>query len=313
MMFYVAYACNEAYKIQTMVSILSLCTSCREDDITILLAEDGMCRASLDDVRMLVKNCKKELRIVPLPTMLPHICLSGGTRHPRTIYAKLFLPRICQAEKILYLDSDTIVCRTLSPLMDMDMQGAYIAGVKMPYPAKKKALVGIPEDVPYLCDGILFMNLKKWRKDHLTEACIAHICKYGGQPPMLSEGTVNYVSRGLVKVLAPQYNLMSGMVRWSGRQLAILYSVDDYYSEQELKQAREYPAIVHYLNELYLRPWFRNSDHPYRGMYQAYFQTLENRSIVEKGKLRIRTRFLRMLDHILPFWLFAKIYRAVKG
>lgn len=335
MPFYVSYACNEAYKIQTMVSMISLCRNCGEDELTILLIEDHMSENSLREMRMLVKACKRRLIIIPLHTLLGNLYLDGESRHPHTVYAKLFLADVCQAEKILYLDSDTVVLAPLAPLIQMKMENVYAAGVKMPYSPKKKASVGLALEEPYLCDGILLINLEKWRLDHMTEKCVSYIRQWNGHPPMLSEGTVNHVLHGSVKVLPPEYNLMSGMILWRADQLSGLYGVEDYYSEQELLHAREHPVIIHFLDELYIRPWYSNSDHPYRKYYQEYFRMInkthvrkaEEKSRKEKsrkikrkkqrntkcGKLQKRTRILRIMNRLLPFWLFSKIYRTVKG
>lgn len=353
MPFYVSYACNEAYKIQTMVSMISLCRNFGEDELTILLIEDRMAESSLRDMRMLAKACKRRLIIFSLRKLLGGLYLEGGSRHPRTVYAKLFLADVCQAEKILYLDSDTVVLAPLVPLMHMKMENIYAAGVKMPYAAKKKASVGLTLKEPYLCDGILLINLEKWRKDHITEKCVSYIRQCGGHPPMLSEGTVNHVLHGFVKVLPPEYNLMSGMLMWSADQLSSLYGVEDYYSERELAHARAHPVIIHYLDELYIRPWYQNSDHPYRKYYREYLRMIKKMHISKAdgtnrkeekrkkekrkkeeckkeewqgskirrkkrmyskyGTLRKRTRILRMMNRILPFWIFSKIYRTVKG
>lgn len=147
------------------------------------------------------------------------------------------------------------------------------------------------------------------------QKCTDYICSHFGNPPMLSEGTVNYVSQGLVKVLPPEYNLMSGMLLWKGWQLAELYRASDYYTEDMLVHAREYPIVIHYLNELYIRPWYKNSDHPYREVYLRYLHILgwDKKVRMQAGSIRMRTRMLRMLNRILPFWIFRKLYHAVKG
>lgn len=36
-------------------------------------------------------------------------------------------------ERVLYLDSDTIVCQDLSPLFEMDMKGLDLGAVEIPY------------------------------------------------------------------------------------------------------------------------------------------------------------------------------------
>lgn len=316
MVIHAAYACDEAYAVQTAVSMTSLCEHHRSDEIFLYLIEDGIDISMQRDIReLIVGKYRQHLKIVSLGPLLKHLTLSSQDRHPRTIYAKLFLTDICPADRILYLDSDTIVADSLSGLFSINMDNAYIAGVKMPYSEVKKSRLGISDGIPYLCDGLLLLNLKKWRKDRMWERCTAYIRSHCGNPPMLSEGTVNYAAHGLIKVLPPKYNLMSGMLLWNAVQLAQLYGVEDYYTQDELTYARANPVIIHYLNELYIRPWYKNSDHPYRAFYWKYCRMsgFDKKNNMRAGSIRMRTGILRILNRFLPFWIFRRLYHAVKG
>lgn len=315
MTFHIAYACNAVYAVQTAVSMVSVCRHHPADEIIFYLIEDGIDTGTLRDIQKLItEKCGKKLKISPLRPLLGRLKLAGMDRHPATVYAKIFLEKVCPADRVIYLDSDTVVTAPLTKFLLLDMRSAYIAGVKMPYTEKQKADAGLPCKAPYLCDGVLLINLQKWRQDHMMDKCTAYIRSCHGSPPMLSEGTVNHVARGQAVALAPEYNLMSGMLLWTGRQLAQLYGVNDYYTEDMLLHARKYPVVIHYLNELYIRPWYKNSDHPYRGVYRQYLRMLEwNQKIwMQTGCMPVRTRMLRALNRVLPFWIFWRLYHAVK-
>ncbi len=316
MTIHAAYACDQAYAVQTAVSMASLCENNRSEQIVLYLITDGIALESLNGIQTLVEQTyRQKLEIIPIGQLIGHLAIDVQGRHPRTVYAKLFLEEVCPSDRILYLDSDTIVAAPLAGLLSVCMEDAYIAGVKMPYTDKKKAGMGILPGIPYLCDGVLLLNLKKWRSDHMKDRCSEYIRSSLGHPPMLSEGTINYAAKGLVKVLPPEYNLMSGMLLWDAKQLAQLYRVSDYYTEDELLYARKHPVIVHYLNELYIRPWYKNSDHPYRELYLAYCSRpgFDSMCKMRTGSIKVRTWMLRMLNRFLPFCIFQKIYHMVKG
>lgn len=322
MTFHIAYACNEAYVVQTAVSMVSLCENNRGEQMMLYLIDGGIRRESLRKIQILVQKYRHPLKIIPLLSLFGQAGLiaqdfaqHGRDRHPDTIYAKLFLQDVCPTDRILYLDSDTVVAGSLAELWSMQMENIYIAGVQMPYTQAHRIRLGLPPETPYLCDGVLLINLQKWREDHVKEKCVAYIQKYHGKPPMLSEGTVNYVSHGLVGLLAPQYNLMGSMLMWNGSQLAKLYQIRDYYTEASLAQAREHPVIIHYLDELYVRPWYKNSDHPYRKVYLKYRRIagFPQKDRIQKASLRPRTWLLRRLNRCLPFGVFCSLYHVVKG
>ncbi len=317
---HVAYACDSHYVGQTMVSMASLLEHHTKQDIILHLVEDQIGQPDIDRITRLAGRYGTRLLVSPLHGLLgelPHgLFMEGDGRHPMSIYAKLFLDQVCSAERVLYLDSDTIVSRSLLPLWEMDFGSACAAGVQMPYSPKVKALLGMKPQDCYVCDGILMIHLRNWRKRRCRERCVDYIRRRHGDIPMQSEGVINHVLRGRIQVLPPAYNLMSSMLLWDGSQMERLYGATDYYSDDEIRKARAHPVIIHYLDELYVRPWYVGSDHPYRAYYDRYARMagISGKRIRPMGGWRgIRTRAVRVLDACLPFAVFCRIYRMVKG
>ena len=295
-----------------MVSMVSIMENHREDKIIFYLIEDGINSSRIQSIEKLVKKYGQCLIVKKLDEVMGNNCINGDERHPGTIYAKIFLVDVCDADRVLYLDSDTVICNSLEGLWKMDLQDCYIAGVKMPYSDRTKSKLGLDANDAYVCDGVLLLNLEKWRTEDLKKKCLDYINDCNGEPFMLSEGTVNYIAKKHVKVLTPEYNLMSSMILWSAAQIRELFDCPDYYSDHDVIGAREKPVIIHYLNELYIRPWFANSDHPYREIYLEYRTKAgcnEKLLTVKQGK---RTLILKLLNRYMPFCVLKKIYRNVK-
>lgn len=267
MTFHVAYACDENYIEQTMVSMASLMEHNQTHKIVIYLIESKIGRESLQKICHLVEQYKQSFICIALDDLLKGIDLTLDERHPKTIYAKLFLDQVCEADRILYLDSDTVITSSLEELWKMDFQDAYIAGVAMPYTTDIKRKLGLTSEMDYFCDGIVLINLKVWRNKQVAEQCREYIMRQKGNPYMLSEGVINTVAGEYRITLPPKYNLMSTFLLWNAKQIKELFDVSHFYTQEQIEQARKNPVIIHYLNELYIRPWYRNSDHPYRDEY----------------------------------------------
>lgn len=312
----IAYACNNNFVQQTIISMMSLLENHRMYTVVLYLIEDRVQDSYIKMIKSLAEQYDRQLEIVSLDVLLKNLQCSlslENDRHPYTIYAKLFLDQICNSDRILYLDSDTVVTGSLRQLWEMDMRNTYIAGVRMPYTYTEKKRLGLGREDIYVCDGVLLIHLKKWREDNFQKRCVDYIRNQKGRLPMLSEGVVNYIARRHVGVLHPRYNLMSGMILWTGSQLVQLYGTEDaYYSDQEIEDARNNPVIIHYLNELYIRPWFGNSDHPYKHEYLYYRAKAGYNDRLPFGSLKTRTGILRLLNALLPFTLFRSIYGLVK-
>lgn len=317
---HIAYACDSRYAGQTMVSMISLFAHHTKHKIVLHLVEDRLSRRDLWRMARLADRYGAKLEVCPLEELIRELPRSlsaeGDGRHPMTIYAKLFLEKICRAERVLYLDSDTVVSGSLLPLWDLEPGGACAAGVRMPYPSKRKARSGTEDASCHVCDGVLLLYLDNWRLMGCGEQCADDIRRRHGTVPIQSEEVINRVLKGRIQVLPPAYNLMSSMILWNARQMARLFGVADYYSDREIYEARKHPVIVHYLDELYIRPWYPCSDHPYRALYRTYARRAGVNVIQARlvpGRRLARTRAVRLLHACLPFPIFCRIYRMVKN
>lgn len=220
----IAYACNNNFVQQTIISMMSLLENHRMYTVVLYLIEDRVQDSYIKMIKSLAEQYDRQLEIVSLDALLKNLQCSlslENDRHPYTIYAKLFLDQICNSDRILYLDSDTVVTGSLRQLWEMDMRNTYIAGVRMPYTYAEKKRLGLGD-------------------------------------------------------------------------------------------ARNNPVIIHYLNELYIRPWFGNSDHPYKHEYLYYRVKAGYNDRLPFGSLKTRTCILRLLNALLPFTLFRSIYGLVK-
>lgn len=98
-------------------------------------------------------------------------------RYPKEIYFRLFATKYLpeNIDKILYLDSDTLVINKLDELYNMDFEGNfYIATTHVKKILRKinEVRLRIDDDVPYINTGVLLINLKELRKiDVQKEVC----------------------------------------------------------------------------------------------------------------------------------------------
>ena len=312
----VAYSCNDNFFHQTEISVLSLLEHNAKMDITVYFIDGGCTENHVHRLKELVEKYAKKIVIRTLETLLPQELLANeeiitDDRHPATVYAKLFLDLCCDEERILYLDSDTVICESLLHLWEADMADNLAMGIQMPYSEEFRRKNSLPENGPFLCDGVVLINLELWKKWKITKRICSYLKENHYQPPMMSEGVLNHICKGHIGVLVPSYNLMSSMILWNARQIKELYDVREYYSEEEINEARRHPVIVHFLNEIYIRPWYRNSNHPYRAVYGKYEEELGIGSPKDRQHC-LRMAIMLFLNKYLPYWVFKKIFHWAK-
>ena len=249
----VVYACNKAYIRQTVISMVSVLK--HNPKVKFYLVLDNCSDEEETFVEYYLGKYSSSAEIFDMRKAFPFIDFNKEDRHPETIYVKLFLDQIINDEKVLYLDSDVIVCDTLEPLFERDMSNEVAAGVLMPYSSKVKERTMTTPGEPYICDGVVIFNLKCWKSEKKSELCLQYILKNQGCPPMLSEGTLNRIAEGEIGILEPRYNLMPSMLVYNLEQIRSLFKADCYYDDMvQMSVAKENPAIVHFMNELYDRP-----------------------------------------------------------
>lgn len=308
---HVMYSCNESYMEQACISLLSLLDKNQDlDELQIHFAEDALTRQSKVRIQKLVSGYQRTVVFYPLKGILRGLPLQGKDRHPYTIYSKLFMGFL-KVNRLLYLDCDTVIVGGLRELEQLELSDDLAAGVRMPYSSLALKEAGQASGRIHICDGVVLINLYLWRKEQIEQKAVEYIKRYKGMPPMLSEGVLNYVCRERIRPLPPQYNLMSSMILFRSAQIKKIFGVKNYYMESELKEARKHPVIIHYLAELYQRPWYQDSDHPYRAYYQDYRCRISWVKPMQKGGFSWKTKTARLCAQHLPAVVFRWL-RSIK-
>lgn len=302
----VVYACNDSYINQTVISMVSLVK--HNKNVRIYLVSDEISIDNLKKLKIILKHYGSEINVIDATVILEEINLSQQDRHPRTIYAKLFLDSFLATDKVLYLDSDTLITASLEELFQRNMKEELIAGVLMPYSDKLKNKSNLLSEDKYICDGVVLFNMELWKKRERKKTSITYINKYNGKPPMQSEGTLNYVCRGYIGVLEPQYNVMPAMLMYTGDQIKRLFKASVYYSPVEVESIKRKYKIIHFMNELYNRPWYESSKHPLKMEYLKIEKEIFDGKTISNVTLARHTVLTVWLIEHLPFALFEKIY-----
>ncbi len=310
----VVYACNDVYIIQTIVSITSLLCNNVNNKIKIYVIGDNISDENRKKLENAITKYSCEYQYIEIEKILPPDLNISEARHPRTIYAKLFMDMLPETGKLLYLDSDTVVLKGLEDLFSINLGNNLAAGVMMPYSKQKLETRGMSITDFYICDGIVLVNLSKWRAENISVQCIQYIMEWNGNPPMLSEGVLNEVCKGRIKIVHPKFNVMSHMFFFKPAELyRVFQSQDNYYPQEELYEAVKEPVIIHYIKELYERPWCEGSDHPEKERYYKYCDYAEVPQIISTKEISEKTRLLKLMFKVMPFNMFLRLYLFLHG
>jgi lipopolysaccharide biosynthesis glycosyltransferase/glycosyltransferase involved in cell wall biosynthesis len=183
-------------------------------------------------------------------------------------YYRLFLDKIIDYDKVIYLDTDIIAHNDLTSLYNIDISAYYVAGVKAPsYVLNKERnkfriiQMQIESIDQYINAGVLLLNMKKIREDGLFNS-IYDLIQFGFMSE--DQDIINKLSFNKIKHLPPKYNMMYPRIKEAGENI---YNVYEY---KDVEEALEHPVIIHYLNVD--KPW-NTENVPYSEMWYNFFIT----------------------------------------
>lgn len=165
-------------------------------------------------------------------------------------YYRVLAPRILPArmDKILYLDSDLIVRRSLGDLWAVDLGDHALAAVGEMAEEGHAALVGLPPGAKYFNSGVLLINLKFWRQNNVYERAIAFIKDNPEKVPYWDQDALNAILiRRWIELPA----------RWNDTQ-----------HHKSVPGRGKDPAIVHFDGPS--KPWQWSSRDPFKSEYRKY-------------------------------------------
>lgn len=115
-----------------------------------------------------------------------------------------------ELDKILYLDTDTIVNGNLSPLYEIDLDTNWVGGIEERCLYKDKYVfdkLNFSKNEIYINAGVLLMNLKKMREDHFFEIFSTISEKCCSLITYSDQDILNLTARGKIKKLDCIYNM----------------------------------------------------------------------------------------------------------
>ena len=319
----IAYSTDENYAKHAYVSINSLLDSNEcEEYICIYIVDNKISEATKNEFLQLIGKYnrldkKRDLKFVDFAEFEPYVRDANPCGSIST-YGRLFLPTLTEIKKILYIDCDTIVIGRLRELYDTNITEYAVAGVQDIVALKIRKEVGLNYGDRYINAGVSLMNLQYWREHEGTKRCLEFIESYNGKVPFEDQGTINGVFKGHILVVPPRYNVMNSMLDYSAKQISVYLEVENYYSDEEIEDAQENPAIIHFTAGYYTRPWLSKSNHPKAFIYRKYRgkSPWKDEAFLPGGSVSFYSTFNRFLRMHMPlsFYVWSRnVIRKIRG
>lgn len=226
----------------------------------ILILQPGFDDATKSCLTSLVHNTHHEISFFHVPkSRFSHVPTNRGS-WTEIVYYRLIASEILpEFDKAIYSDVDVFICRDLHDLYATDMTGYEWGGV-----AAQKNFEGstahkyFPENTNNLIyfSGFMLMNLKLMRENRSVDRYFDIVRSFSDRLKFFDLDILN-LSTDKIKRLPFDYVLLEDIYETENITLSKDYSyLQTVYDIEELEQARDNPAIIHYAGERG-KPWQR--------------------------------------------------------
>lgn len=313
---YIAYSSSDMYSELAATSMVSVLENNKEiDEITFFVIEKGISDVHKKEITEMVKKYNREI------VFLPEVDAEkiSGTKIEVwkwhiSAFARLFILHVLPTEvdRLIYIDCDTIIRKSLEDLWNLDLEGCWIAGADDCRGTLYRKNLGLSDESSYMNSGVMLIDLNAWRNNCVEKEFIDFIKRYNGNITYLDQGVLNGVlnAKGKIKILPIKYNSQAACYYLGYDGLEMCRKPVWAYTKKEFIRDIKDPTVVHFTSCFYAgtRPWEEKDVHPYRDEFLRYRELTpwknsplwENKSSAIK---KIETKIIRFLPRKLVFMI----------
>lgn len=165
--------------------------------------------------------------------------------------------------RVLYLDSDTIVCGPITDLLMVDLNGCALAAVMdSPWQLEfAEEHIGIKKDIGYFNSGVMVIDMTQYRMADVWNKSI-ELIKQGRKLPFLDQDILNILFTGQWKEIPCKWNVLNGFLK---RQYQ-----DGSSRAKEIVEGIQNRVIIHYSAKE--KPWMWRCENPLKAEYFKYLR-----------------------------------------
>lgn len=185
----------------------------------------------------------------------------------KSTYNRLFAATVLpdDIERIIYLDGDIVVRKSLLPLWKTDIEGYAVGVVNDMHELWHIKSKRLPYDMKdgYFNAGVLLINVKYWREHDCLSLFNEIIKEHYDALKLADQDVLNIAFHNNKKMLSTTFNMQNGFI-YRQEKLSLVPEI-----EADLNVSKHDPVIVHF--STWDKPWKLDCSHPYCKDWRKYF------------------------------------------
>lgn len=280
----IVYATSDLYSKPALISIKSLLVNNQKaNEINIFYIENGLNECNRLNLKQLVESYNRNIEFIKMPDKMNSI--KGLMRTNPIVYTYCYLQDILPntIDKVLLLESDSIVVNDIQDYFSLDLDDYYLAATDDFQSKWYKRLLGMNDNSVYFNSGIMLLNLKKMKSDKITDK-ITNIIRTGSHKLFYEvQDEMNVLFENEIMSLPPRYNATTAIFLFDYTDMLHYRQPSTKCTLEEFEEARTNPLIVHFTKNQIIqsRPWVEGCCHK----YNDYYVKLKNETVLKNEPL----------------------------
>ncbi len=314
--YHILYTTSKKYFPHMMTSIYSLLENNKELAFTINIVETDFSdknKKILDELIAFYPKCNIVYYDVVDLDVLTELYSLPKWRGSDISNAKLFASEIVEnAEKILYLDSDTLIVDNIKPLLDRKSSYPICAVMESKVPSRMKGLLD-----NYYNSGVLLFDCEHLNNEDSSAQIFDAVRKSEERILYPAQDILNLSLQTRMGSLELGYNI-SPFINDLAKHPVFLKQFckenPSFYSKEEILEAVNHPHILHHQAYLNSRVWDDNRIHPFRDIYKEYRNQWDDSFQIDKSASGLtKLPFLPYLNMTINYLFPDKMCKEIKN
>ena len=264
---HIVYATDDNFAEILGVSLVSLYENSKDvDDIIVYVLDSGISDENIKKLKSLPKKySRSDLSFIKATDISKELSMNVNLdRGSLSQYARLFVSSVLPAklDRVLYLDCDIIINKSISELWNLDIKGKTIAALKDAFSKQYRKNIDLEPDDIMFNSGVMLIDLDKWRRENIESKLLEFIRKKNGKIQQGDQGALNAILSKETFCLEPRFNSVTIFYDFSYEEMMVYRKPVDFYPREEIELAVREPSIIHYTTSfLSKRPWYKDCEH----------------------------------------------------
>lgn len=292
---------DDSYIQHCGVMLHSLYRNNSQARLTVFIIHNGLKEKSKRKLEKFLRSFIESLSFIKVDDSLLADCPLSHHVSLAT-YFRLFIPEVLpkDIDKVLFLDSDMIIRKSIIPLWETDVSAYSHAAVESPNSHDAKKRLEIPLSFPYFNAGMLLINLVFWRQEKIFSKAIDFISSHKEKILWWDQDVLNYLLYKYWLPIDPIWNSLGGL--WS-ENFAMLPEA----SLPAYQLAKIDPTIVHFSGAGACKPWHYYCSHPFTEEYRKNLRQtpwstarlIDQPTFADRLKAKLRTKIRERMNYLV--------------